>query len=137
LWLGAVILVATGLSQITNLVKFYRLARDGVATSGTITAIEPQNHSTVRYAYSVDGKSYAGEGQLGFLHTLREATVFYLPDRPYISCLGSPQDLLENEETFVSMVSLTFPTFALAVYWWRCPKFRRWLLQSKASTSHP
>lgn len=136
LWLGAVISFVVGLCQITNLATFYRLAHGGVATSGTITAIEPQNHETVHYLYSVDGKSYAGEGAVESLTALRQVTVFYLPSRPDTSCLGSPQDLLDNEETFVLMVSLSSPTIVMAVYCWRYPKFRHWLLPSEPSTSH-
>jgi hypothetical protein len=139
LWLVGASLIAFVLGSV-NIPRLFPLTRRGVETCGTITAFEPNNHRTVHYSFQVNGKTYSGaqEGGVGekvLLHTdCMGYVVFYLPDDPYVSCIGDPVPMLNNEVISILLPMLIFPPSALLGWRWRYPKFRRWL---KAELSLP
>ena len=139
LWLAGASLIAIGLGSL-NVPRLYPLMRRGVKTCGTVTAFEPNNHRTVHYSFEVDGKAHSGaqEGGVsqdvpGFSSICNGNVVFYLPDDPYVSCIGDPAPMFNNEVISILLPMLTFPPFALLGWRWRSPRFRRWLNAEKHS----
>ena len=133
LWFVGAVLVVIPLSRI-NLVRFYRLAHEGVSVRGEVIGLEPAHHQAVHYSYDVDGHSYSGIGwadfgnpRFGFLSVGQSVFVYYLPKDPSTSCLGYPNELLNNEEIPIALAALVFPPFALLAWSWRYPSFRQWL----------
>jgi len=134
LWLLGALAIAIPISQI-NLVRFYRLKQNGIRTSGVVTQLQPSNHQSVYYSFEVAGKTYSNIGRAGFgnpefccLTVGQNLIVYYLPADPWISCSGIPDQLIENEVPPIVLAGLIFPLFAMTVYCWRLPRFRRWLL---------
>jgi len=134
LWLVAALAIAIPLSQI-NLVQFYRLRKNGIRTSGVVMELQPNNHQSVYYSFEVAGKSYSNIGRAGFgnpefccLTVGQNLIVYYLPSDPWVSCSGVPDQLIENEVPPIVLAGIIFPLFAMTVYCWRLPRFRRWLL---------
>ena len=69
------------------------LADRGVETMGRIVALEPQNHSQIKYEYRVGGTAYSGEWgpwKLDTAHVGDNITVTYLPEQPRTSAAGRP-----------------------------------------------
>jgi hypothetical protein len=133
LWLVGASLIAFGLRSM-NMPRLYPLTRRGVKTCGTITAFEPNNHRTVHYSFQVNDKTYSGaqEGGVGKEVIPHSSdcgghVVFYLPDDPYVSCIGDPAPMLTNEVIPIVLAMSTFPPFALWGWSKRSPTFRRWL----------
>jgi hypothetical protein len=140
LWIAGASLIAFVLGSV-NVPRLYSLTRRGAATCGSVTALEPNNHQTVRYSYQVNGQTYAGAQQgtdIGVLKTFSsqcEEFVHYLPENPAISCFGDPAPMLSNELTFIALAMLIFPSVALFGWRWRFPAFRRWLDATEESSS--
>jgi hypothetical protein len=134
LWLLGALAITIPLSRI-NLVQFYRLRRMGVATSGVVTDLQPGNHQAVYYSYEASAKTFSGIGRAGFgnpesccLKVGQTVIVYYLPSAPWESRAGLPNELIENEVPPIILAGITFPLFAMAIYSWRYPPFKRWLL---------
>jgi hypothetical protein len=88
--------------------KYSGLVRRGVPTQGIVEKTEPNNHAQVRYFYDVGGQRYFGVGRAGFgnpsfdlLKPGVQVLVFYDPEHPDDSCLGSPTVLLRSESAAV------------------------------------
>src|ERR1700690_130406 len=134
LWFAGASLIAVGIGQF-NVPLLYRLARRGIETCGTVTGFEPNNHRTVHYSYRVNDKIYTGE-QEGGVRTETSAlptncggnVVFYLPERPGVSCIGDPAPMLKNEIIPIVLAMLFVPAFFLLSARSRWPEFRRWLM---------
>ena len=133
LWLAGALLIALGIGSL-NVPFLYRLAHRGVATCGTITGYQPENHNSVHYTYEVNGKTYTSVQQGGpitrgsdFSPSCRDDVVYYLPENPQQSCIGYPEPMLRNELDAIAIGMLIFPTFILLVWRWRYPGFQKWL----------
>jgi len=133
LWFAGALLVAFGIGQF-NVPLLYRLTRRGVKTCGTVTGFEPNNHRTVHYSYRVNDKTYSGaqEGGVGgeasaSSNDCEGNVVFYLPERPDVSCISDPAPMLKNEIITVILAMLFIPSFLLLSARSRSPAFRRWL----------
>src|SRR5258708_1108352 len=134
LWFIGALAIAIPISQI-NLVRFYQLAKKGLPTEGVVTDLQPRNHQAVNYRFELAGRTYSNIGRAGFgnpefccLTVGQKLIVYYLPDDPTISCSGIPKELIENEVPPLALAGILFPLFAMTVYCWRVPRFRRWLL---------
>jgi len=140
LWLLGGVAITIPLSQI-NLVRFLRLKRQGIRTNGLVTDLEPTNHQAVHYSFKVAGRTYSGIGRAGFgnpefcLTRGQDLIVYYLPSDHFESCAGNPKELISNEVPPIVLAGITFPLFALGIYSWRFPPFRRWLFVPR-SASH-
>jgi hypothetical protein len=65
----------------------------GIQTIGRIVALEPNNHSSIKYEYRVGDSNYSGEWGPWNLEAARvgeNVTVTYLPDQPRVSVAGKP-----------------------------------------------
>ena len=68
------------------------LSRRGVHTQGRVTALTPENHSTVRYRFEADGTAYEGSWQSPSVVAVGDSIpVTYLPDQPQTSVAGEPR----------------------------------------------
>jgi Protein of unknown function (DUF3592) len=134
LWLVGAFVFGGLAFQVFSVKLFYRLKREGVRTTGTVTRLEAANHQSVYYSFEVLGGTYSSIGRAGFgnpefccLTVGQNVIVYYLPNEPFTSCLGIPQLLLENEIIPVLLAGITFPIVPITGYSSRFPKFRRWL----------
>jgi|SRR5579864_471561 len=146
LWFLLALPIGILLSSL-NVPTLCPLAIRGVPTCGTVTGFEPNNHREVRYSYEVNGKLYSasqqgGTGEQSGASYCRSGTsdpnafrVFYLPEKPAVSCIGSPRTLLKNELLFIAVAMLILPPFALFGWWWRSARFRQWLKGRKRTPS--
>ena len=88
-------------------------------------------NATVRYRYDVDGHQYFGRMSpwppnpgITLLAEGATVTVWYDPDEPALSVLGSPDALLQNEIISVALAGFLAPTFI--VFAWRYHILPRW-----------
>ena len=121
IWLGSAVAITLILGSI-NWPKYYRLAKQGVLTEGSVTQKEPENHQIIRYSYFVGKNIYNGVGHDGFgnpsfeeINVGERVKVHYLPKNPEISCLGNPSQLLENETIPIIGAALVFPSLAIVL----------------------
>jgi len=115
-WLTLTALSATVGFLIINPMQDVQLAKHGLRTTGTVTAIEPENHQIVRYRYSVSGKDYVESGHGGrgnpvFANIAIGQTliVFYDPAKPETSTLGYPGNNLKVDLAGVVFVAIAIP----------------------------
>jgi hypothetical protein len=96
-WTICTLLAAVVAAILFEVPKYYRLYTSGVAVTGRIIDLQPENHGSVIYAYQVGGRSYEGGGHAGDIHShfddLRvgqEVPVVFDPHKEEVSCLGEP-----------------------------------------------
>jgi hypothetical protein len=136
LWVAGAFAIAISISPI-NLIRFYRLAHEGVATRGVVTALAPRNHRAIYYSFGTEGNQYAGIGRAGFgnppfelIYVGEEVLIYYMPEEPRVFCLGYPDELLKNEMIPIILASVTFPPVILLAWIWQYPGFRHWLARN-------
>ena len=134
LWFAGALAVTIPLYRL-NMPHYQDLTR-GVRGSGVVTALEPGNHQAVRYKFDAGGKTYSGVGRAGFgnpefggLSVGQTVIIYYDSNDPYESCAGIPAQLVKNEIPPILLAGVTFPAFALGVWSFRYPPFKRWLLK--------
>ena len=94
-WLGATIffVILTGV----NLHYALRIAHSGTQTEGTVVAWQPENHHSVLYQYTVNGRSHqASETVDEFPEIGKRVAVFYDRDAPDTSTLRSPHEAVRD-----------------------------------------
>jgi len=80
------------LVPVTSMLKpQWELKRHGVRTKGSVIALTPENHATVRYRFQVGGVAYEGSDQPPFHVVVGDSLpITYLPSRPATSTAGEP-----------------------------------------------
>lgn len=128
-WLFLACASALLLGQL-NWIGYQRLVRRGIRVDGTVAQVLPQMHATVRYNYEAGGRRYDGQTQpwppnppIEGLTSGAKVTVYYDPQNPEKSVLGSPNELLKNETITIAIVVLVVPT--MIVLAWRYGIFSR------------
>jgi hypothetical protein len=118
-WIGLALCIGALVGSL-NIPKLYALATGGVRTQGSVLALKPANHRTVRYAYQVAGVTYEGAGTLGAgnpafgsLTPGSPVLVHYVATNPGTSILGEPGPRLENEVSSVAMAMLVLPSLLI------------------------
>jgi hypothetical protein len=98
-WLVSTAAFAIAGASILNLSKFYHLTKRGVHDIGSVTALEPNNHNAVYYAYVVNRQGYSGVGTASSIDrksetmTIGEAVpIMYDSADPESSCLGNADE---------------------------------------------
>jgi hypothetical protein len=107
--------------------NLYPLAHGGIKTHATVVALEPNNHWSVHYTYSVDGKQYSGVGHGGrggapsfeALAVGEPVVVSYDPERPSVSCLGNAELRYPEEVRGAFFGALWLGTWGSGVLLWR------------------
>jgi len=103
-----------------NLPRFIPLAQHNRLTIGKITEIEPENHNSITYEYSVRGKTYVGgdsranEFPKGIGKKLQ---VYYDTENPGSSSSTDPNYLVSNELSCVFLIIIVFPGLILVPEW--------------------
>jgi len=130
LWI-ALALAVGGITGSMNLRRYYALESDGIRTTGTVTALEPENHQVVRYRYQVAGATYEGVGSVGVgnpgfnaLDVGTSVMIYYERPNPRVSALGDPAPRLHNEIESVTLASFLVPTILVGAIAFR-RTFRR------------
>ncbi len=110
--LGAFLFLETSLSALT-LPSAIKLAREHQIVTGQIRGVYPQDHGTVTYMYTVNGRRFDAGGSPENLAVLQPGSpvrVYYVPSEPGLSILHEPQraalDTLLNNllvGTFISI----------------------------------
>jgi hypothetical protein len=80
---------------------YERIVHSKTQTEGIVTAKEPMNHASLRYQYSVAGRSYSGSCTAGFggipelehIELGQKIPVAYFSGDPSLSLPGDPHDL--------------------------------------------
>ena len=77
--------------------EYQHLAKTGIRTIGRVTSKEPENHNFVRYSFIVGPETFFGYGNAGGenkefeqLSVGSPITIYYDPENPSFSFLGSP-----------------------------------------------
>jgi hypothetical protein len=105
---------------------YWKLAHRSVSVQGEVIEVLPKMHATVQYRYYVDGREYDGQKSpqppnppIERLTEGATLTVWYDPEQPNISVLGSPSALLENETIAVMLGAVLSPMLILLVWGYR------------------
>jgi hypothetical protein len=107
--------------------RLFQFAWDGGSTTGTVTAVERENHNRVRVPYQVNGQDYEVTGSNRSLTETGSAsftvgqsvTVYYLRAKPEIASVQAPPDLLTDaiwQAVFLAALGATY--VAWLVRWW-------------------
>jgi len=130
LWIALAIAVG-GITGSMNLRRYYALESDGIRTTGTVTALESENHQVVRYRYQVAGATYEGVGSAGVgnpgfnaLDVGTPVMIYYEASNPRVSALGNPAQRLHDEIQSVALASLIVPTILVGAIAFRCTSKR-------------
>ena len=109
-----------------NLPEYFRLAREGRASSAIVTATDCGNHLNFSYKFAVGEAAYTGKGGAGFgtaacseLRPGDAVVVYYLPARPETNVPGDIRNRLENEVTSVLGAALLGPAFLIGLVMWQ------------------
>jgi hypothetical protein len=120
-WCLSTLLIAIASSAFFDVPKFYRLTRFGTPTNGEITDLEPLNHQSVVYRYVVANQSHVDRGHASDIGSKfdelspgQQVAVFYDPQRPDVSCLGTPNGQLESVLILTAIVAACPTLFLLA-----------------------
>lgn len=111
-------LVATGLVRAMTTVDRglgNRLHSHGASVSATVTKLEPKNHNSVEYQFSVDGTTYSdgwfGDGFDGSADELvvgQSIHVFYDRTDPHYSCYCDPHGLYKEGQLWRNAIAGAF-----------------------------
>lgn len=98
-----------------------RLEKNGKEIYGQVTGKHPEEHQTIEYTYTVNGREYAGtgssdEGNPPFenIQIGDHFIVVYDPEDPEQSISGYPQERIIRNKTGVYFVTATFPVIPMA-----------------------
>jgi len=124
-WLVSTAVFAIAGARILNLSKFYHLTKRGVHETGSVTALEPNNHNAVYYSYVVNRQGYSGVGTASSIDrksemiTIGEAVpIMYDSADPESSCLGNADEQYTSLTHGVIFVA-SAPTLTLLVLYVR------------------
>lgn len=111
-------LTATGVVRLMSIVDRdlgNRLHSHGASVSATVTKLEPNNHNSVEYRFSVDGTTYSDgwfgdgfEGTAGELVVGQSIHVFYDKTDPDYSCYCDPGFLYEEGQLWRNALAGAF-----------------------------
>lgn len=126
-------IVAVLVTGSVNLLNYWHIANRGSSTEGVVVQVTREMHDTVRYQYSVSGRTYSGQAHpfppnkpIGQLVEGSPLTVYYDSLHPERSVLGWPASLLKDELIWVAITGVLLP--ALILLAWRYilfPAYRR------------
>jgi hypothetical protein len=121
-WLFLAVLIG-GICGSINLPCYYSLLNHGVATTGTIVELTPQQHQTAIAEYHVDGRRYTAQDQvtgpnppLSELKVGDAIVVFYVPGQLAYYTFGDPRGRLPNELMSVIFAGLLMPTMIVGSF---------------------
>ena len=120
IWLTLTIVFAAFGFKVLDWQKWNRLAKYGVETKGKILSKQPDNHRFVRYSYTVGQQTYFGLGsarsgnpEFDQLNVGDEIKVFYDPDDPAHSILGSAEAQASSITRGVLFLAIAGPLFSM------------------------
>lgn len=90
---GAFLFLEASLNALT-LPSAIKLVREGQIVTGQIRGVYPQNHGTVTYTYTINGRRFDAGGSPEDLAALRPGSpvrVYYVSSEPGLSILHEPQ----------------------------------------------
>ena len=125
IWLFLALAIAGVIGSI-NVRKYYRLSKFGIQGTGLVTEVTASYHDTIRYQYTVNTVTYAGQTQSDIpnppaskLHVGDSIAVFFDPIAPSISVISSPTALLKNELKSIVPAVFLVPTIIVFVLYKR------------------
>jgi hypothetical protein len=115
-WLAGSVATVALLAIVTGLTLtnhgwwgYLTLAREGVATHGTVDRTEPRHHCLAEYVFTVEGRQHRGGAADCSATVGQEVVVTYLPDNPNLSCLGAAGPRLNNELVTFMLAGILLP----------------------------
>jgi hypothetical protein len=114
------------------------LVRSGVQIVGTVTAKEPMNHASVRYDYSVDGRTYSGGPcsvgtNFDKMRVGEPITVTYSRESPSISICGDAQAAYSTSSGILFFIIPVFCLFAGGLSAFTLYRYLRQIPQNSSS----
>jgi hypothetical protein len=119
LYLVLAVAIAGGLSFVGKFWTYARLAGGALQASAVVKTQTCSDHLTLRYGFSVDGRSFeavATSDECTKLVPGTSITVFYLPANPNLSVIGHPASHLRNEGISIGLAALVLPALLLWAY---------------------
>ena len=112
--------IVGGIHIVPQLIFLHDLAKSNRETRGEIIDTYPQIHSTCKYRYSVDGRTYEQTGRsCGNDHIGQQITVYFSPSDPNKSVNEYPSALFANDLIpFVAALTI-FPILAAIIVYQR------------------
>jgi Protein of unknown function (DUF3592) len=108
---------------VPQLIYLHDLAKSHRVTHGDIIETYPQIHSTCKYRYSVDGRSYEHSGRsCGNERVGQSVTVYFSPSDPGNSVNADPASLFWNDLTPFALALVTFPILGAIAALSRAPR---------------
>ena len=105
---------------VPRLIDLHELATSNLTTQGSVVETYPQMHSTCRYRYVVDGRSYEQTGESCGNNTIgRQVTVYFSAADPSKSLNGNPESAFVNDLISFVAALVTLPLFAATVTYFR------------------
>lgn len=119
LYLALALGIAGGLSFVGKFWTYARLADGALQTSAVVKTQTCSDHLTLRYGFSIDGRSFeaiATSDECTKLVPGTSISVFYLPADPNLSVIGDPVSHLWNEGISIGLAALVLPALFLWAY---------------------
>jgi len=130
LFIWTVLVLAFAAVTGRKALDYYRLKNSGVSTQGIAMTRKP--HNQIEYSFRAGEVAHTDVGVPGMgsppvdkIALGQTVPVYFLPQNPDISCLGSPEELLRNELPPVLAVTLLFPSAIVGVIAFRRARARR------------
>jgi hypothetical protein len=77
---------------------------------------DPGNHCLAEYRFIIDDWPYQGSAAECSAEVGEKVHVTYLPESPYLSCMGDAREGLNNEFAFLAAGCVIAPPIAIAAW---------------------
>ncbi len=120
-WLAIIVVIWFALFPIAILSSFYykyhQISTRAVVIHGKITELHPENHNSIKYEYTVSGRTYQGTSDgLADRGFNQDILIYYDPNDPSVSTLGSPGGLAIGMLFSIGFVAILGILSSVAVY---------------------
>ena len=95
---------------------YLTLVRHGAVAEAMVTRTDPRNHCLAEYTFVIDDWPYQGGTAECSAKVGEKVLVTYLPESPYLSCMGDARDRLNNELSTFAAGGVIFPPIVILAW---------------------